>query len=267
MKLRIDDIVLSGNNMRDDVGDIDELSWSIRKHGILQPLLVRPCSDGYELVFGHRRLAAARRAGLAEVPVIVKDLSDDEALEEMIVENVHRKHLSPLEEGWAFEKMVDKGLTQYEVASRIGKSQTYVSNRLKVLELEPELRDRVHKGEVPLLKALDANREHRLPGGRHKETRPGELRWQIYYVDRLINWMEAGRLIDDDMLAERLILLSRALKAFAERGSTRSGGGASLPPGIHMCEQCGTVVDVSECCDEHGELCPRCKEHEHGEAA
>lgn len=116
---------------------------------------------------------------------------------------------------------------------------------------------------MSLYKAVDVIREKRRRPKEH--SKPGELRWQIYYIDRLIGWMEAGRLIEDDMLAERLMLLAEALQAFAHslQKKTRS----KLPQGILMCETCGTVVDVEECCDEHGDLCGKCKAEAHGEAA
>lgn len=273
----IDDITLSGENMREDVGDIAELAESIRKHGILQPLLVTKRKRKYLLVCGHRRLAAARRAGLLKVPIVARELTDDERLELMIVENVHRKHLSPLEEAHAFEKLMERGDTQDDVAARIGKSQTYVSFRISLLKCDEDIQQRVHKGELSLQRAIETTRD---PYGPHAPKMSGEsnrapanVRWQIYYIDRLVGWLETGRIPKDDNVLERLILLGRALKAFSQRlaetkdPKRHDGDDPNIVANIPMCNHCGTVVGVGECCKEHGQMCETCKEEEHGEAA
>lgn len=268
--LTLDDIVLSGDNMREDVGEIDELSWSIRKHGVLQPLLINETDGRLELVAGHRRLAAARRAGLAKVPCVIRTgMTEDEVLDQMIHENVHRKSLSPLEEAHAFEKLMSKGATQTEVGHRIGKSKFYVQVRVELLRCDEETQQKVHRGEMSVYKAVDVNRKPSGPKGDAGHKLDGNVRWQHYYMDRLTGWLEAGKVdLDDDETFNRLTLLSRALKALAERKSSKAmGGGLPLPQGVRMCETCGTVVDVEECCDEHGDLCMKCKAEAHGEAA
>lgn len=261
----IDDIHLSGENMRDDVGDLVELSKSISEHGILQPLLVSDTTGSLLLVCGHRRLAAARRANLKEVPVIVRTLEDHERLSLMVAENVHRRHLSPIEEGKAFQRLTDEGYTQYEVADLICKSQTYVSNRLKLLTLPKRVQNRVHDGKLAILKALDAERERYVPReGRH-DGRDVETKWQAFYVDKLLKWLEGGSLnLNDDDLIRRLGLLHRALAALTKRLEKKQ---RKLPVGVHMCELCGTVVGVKRCCKEHGELCDDCKQGAHRGAA
>lgn len=267
MKVRmvpLDDIVLSGDNMREDVGEIDELSWSIRNKGVLQPLILNE-TDRLELIAGHRRLAAARRAGLKKVPCIVhRDLTEDERLDIMVHENVHRKSLSPLEEANAFRKLADKGATQAEIGHRIGKSAFYVQTRLALLQCDEETQQKVHRGELSIYKAVDVVRKPR--GSDKRRVDDPNKRWQHHYIDRLVGWLEAGKVnLDDDETFKRLMLLSRALKALADRKSKRAAGG--LPQGIKMCETCGTVVDVEECCEEHGDLCGKCKAEAHGEAA
>lgn len=278
MNIAIDDIRLSGDNMREDVGEIDELSWSIRKHGILQPLLVTKREGGYLLVCGHRRLAAARRAGLTEVPCVEKDMTDDERFELMIVENVHRKHLSPLEEAHAFEKMIAGGALQVDIATRIGKSQMYVSARMSLLKCDPEIQQKVHKGELSLYKAIDETRSRYTPRP-DRDQGDRTLRWQIYYIDRLVGWLEAGRIdLQDGAIFDRLSLLSRTLKALPDRarlveGSAGFGHDDGEPdeddPHIlentPMCNRCGTVKGyIRKCCDDHDqELCPPCVEETH----
>lgn len=261
----IDKVRLSGDNMREDVGEIEELEWSIRKHGILVPLLVTERKGHLLLVGGHRRLAAARRAGLQDVPVVSKEMTEEERLELMLTENIHRKHLSPLEEAHAFEGFIKKGQTQMEIGSRIGKSQVYVSNRMLLLNCDPDVQRKVHRGELALTRAIDPLRVRRSGGGHNEHKDDGEQRWQLYYIDRLVGWLETGRIRDDEEIASKLQLLGRTLKAFVDRAASEIS--KSLPAGVHMCDRCGTVVGVSDCCKEHGELCEECKDEAHGEAA
>lgn len=119
-----------------------ELADSIREHGIIQPLIVSREADGtYQLVAGERRLQAARLAGLQHVPVVVREVVDSELLELAIVENVQRADLNPVEEAQAFRRLIDEyGLTQEEVAQRVGKSRAAVANALRLLQLESEIR-------------------------------------------------------------------------------------------------------------------------------
>ena len=107
---------------------LKELADSIREKGLLQPLLVRPQGDGYELVAGERRYRAALMAGLQEVPAVVKDLTDREALELALVENLQREDLSPVEEARGYQALLEMGLTQEEVARRVGKARSTVAN-------------------------------------------------------------------------------------------------------------------------------------------
>ena len=120
-----------------DDAALEELAASIRIQGVIQPLLVRPLHDGsYEIVAGERRWRAAKKAGLGQVPVIVRDLSDAEALTMALVENLQREDLNPLEEARAIATLRDKlSLSQEEIASRIGKSRSTVANALRLLQL------------------------------------------------------------------------------------------------------------------------------------
>lgn len=130
-----------------DEQKIDELADSIRDQGILQPLVVRKAAHGYELILGERRFRAAERAGLKQVPVIVKDASDAESLEMALVENIQREELTPIEEALAYRQLMEEfDLTQEQVARRIGKSRPAVTNLLRVLNLPDEIRDAVDGG-------------------------------------------------------------------------------------------------------------------------
>ena len=130
---------------------IAELAESITNQGILQPLLVRKISEGYELILGERRFRAAQRAGLGRIPVIVKEVSDAESLEMALVENIQREELTPIEEALAYRQLMQEfNLTQEQVAQRVGKSRPVVTNLLRVLHLPDEIKDEVDKGTISI---------------------------------------------------------------------------------------------------------------------
>ena len=132
-----------------DQGRLEELAVAIRAQGIIEPLVVRPVGDGYELIAGERRLRAARLAELTVVPVIVRELDDRAALEMSLVENLLREDLNPIEEGQAFARLNrDFALTHDEIATRIGKSRSYVSNIIRLIELPPEVLAMIGRGEL-----------------------------------------------------------------------------------------------------------------------
>jgi ParB family transcriptional regulator, chromosome partitioning protein len=132
--------------------ELDALAQSIREKGVLQPLLVRPSEDGegaYELVAGERRWRAAQRVGIHEVPVVVRTLSDSEALEIALVENLQREELSALEEAEAYRRLVDEfGRTQASLAEAVGKSRSHVANTLRLLTLPASVRRQLDDGEL-----------------------------------------------------------------------------------------------------------------------
>ncbi len=124
--------------------ELAELSLSIKEQGIIQPLIVRKDTDGYELVAGERRLRAAKMAGLTQVPVLVKEVSDSLMLEISIVENIQREDLNPLEESEAYHRLMEEfGLTQEQVAARVGKSRPAVANYLRLRQLPVEIKESI----------------------------------------------------------------------------------------------------------------------------
>lgn len=133
-----------------DETTLAELSESIKQHGVLQPLLVRPLpGGGYQLVAGERRWRACRMAGVREVPVVVKELTDTETMEIAIIENLQREDLNPIEEAEGLQALVDKcGLTQEEVAASVGKSRPAIANSLRLLRLPQEVRDMTREGKI-----------------------------------------------------------------------------------------------------------------------
>ncbi len=135
-----------------DAAALAELSDSIREHGVIQPLLVRPMADGsYRLVAGERRYRAARMAGLTEVPVTVREMSDEEESIFALIENLQREDLNAIEEAEGLKRLIDSfGLTQEQAAARVGKSRTAVTNALRLLHLPEEITALVKDGKVSM---------------------------------------------------------------------------------------------------------------------
>ncbi len=139
---------------RFDDAEIDGLAASIREKGVLQPLLVRPSprhADTFEIIAGERRWRAAQRAGLHQVPVVLRDLTDAEALEFALVENLQREDLTPLEEAEAYHRlMTDFGHTQRAVAQSLGKSRSHVANMIRLLSLPDPVKAMLQAGELTM---------------------------------------------------------------------------------------------------------------------
>jgi ParB family transcriptional regulator, chromosome partitioning protein len=132
-----------------DEASLQNLADSIRAHGIVQPLLVRRRGDGYELIAGERRWRAAKLAGISRVPVIVKEVPDDNLLEIALIENIQRENLNPIEEAQAYKKLLDTvGLTQEALASRVGRDRTYITNYLRLLRLPDDVQKLVQEGRL-----------------------------------------------------------------------------------------------------------------------
>lgn len=151
-ELSINEIIPNRDQPRKtfDEAALEELAQSIKQHGVLQPLLVRPIpSGGYQLVAGERRWRACRMAGLNKVPVVIKELTDTETMEIAIIENLQREDLNPIEEAEGLQALIDKcGYTQEEVAVSVGKSRPAIANSLRLLRLPQEVRDMTKNGEI-----------------------------------------------------------------------------------------------------------------------
>lgn len=134
-----------------DEGKLEELVQSVQEHGVVQPVLVRPRPGGYELVAGERRWRAALKAGLSSIPAVVKELSDVELMEIALVENLQREDLNPIEEARAYAKLINEfGLTQEQLARRVGKSRPQVANTLRLLHLDEELQKAILDGQISM---------------------------------------------------------------------------------------------------------------------
>jgi ParB family transcriptional regulator, chromosome partitioning protein len=153
-RLPVEFIIASRANPRKDFDPelLEDLTNSIREKGVMQPLLVRPSSQGpdiYELIAGERRWRAAQAAGLHEVPVIIREVDDKEALELAIIENVQRADLNPLEEALGYGQLIEQfEYTQQDLAQVIGKSRSHVANTLRLLRLPSEVQGMLERGDL-----------------------------------------------------------------------------------------------------------------------
>ncbi|HEY9011693.1 MAG TPA: ParB/RepB/Spo0J family partition protein [Devosia sp.] len=152
-RLPVEFIIANRANPRRDFDpdQLEELTSSIREKGVMQPLLVRPTEDPniFEIIAGERRWRASQRAGLHDVPVIIREVDDKEALELAIIENVQRVDLNPLEEAQGYGQLIDQfDYTQQDLAQVIGKSRSHVANTLRLLKLPQDVRDMLARGEL-----------------------------------------------------------------------------------------------------------------------
>lgn len=141
----------TGQPRRDfDESALSDLADSIREHGVLQPILVRPLpGGGYQIVAGERRWRASRMAGLSELPAVIRDLSDSETLELALIENLQREDLNPVEMAMGYQTLIDEyGLTQEQISKRVGKSRPAVANTLRLLGLPGEVLEQVKTGDI-----------------------------------------------------------------------------------------------------------------------
>jgi len=200
-----------------DEETIAKLADSIREVGLLQPVLVRPAGDGFELIAGERRWRAARRVGLQVIPAVVRETDDNTALEEALVENLQREDLNPLEEAGAYQQLIeDFGLTHEQVAARVGRSRASISNTLRLLQLPPSIQRAV----------------------REKQLTMGHARALLGTPDRAFQEALAKRIVKDDLSVRQV---EEAIRARNEGGGgSKSGGGATgrmRPPGLAELEE------------------------------
>lgn len=133
---------------------LHELADSIRTHGVIQPVLLRAVPGGFQLVAGERRVRAARIAGLAEIPAMVKDITDREAIELALVENLQRSDLNPMEESQSYNRLIEEfQWTQEEIGVRVGKSRSHIANYLRLLQLEPIIQEMLAQQSITVAHA------------------------------------------------------------------------------------------------------------------
>ena len=214
-----------------DEESLDELANSIRAHGVVQPIVVRPLEDGFfQLIAGERRWRASQRAGLSRIPAVVRDTGDHAALEIALIENLQREDLNPIEEAHAYEQLIaDFGLTQEEVARRVGKNRATIANMLRLLKLPPEVQQWLS--------------ENRLTTGHAKA---------LLSLADLNAILESARKIIQGNYSVRQaeMLVSRYSKGAAERPDSGDAGeilDPNVKAAIHALEQVvGTKVSIQE---------------------
>lgn len=150
-KLAIEDIVPNPNQPRIHFNETElrELSESIQEHGVLQPLLVRKHGNGYEIIAGERRYQASKLAGLEELPVIIKDVNDEEMLALALIENLQRSDLNPVEEAKGYRQLIDaSGMTQEALSKAVSKSRSAITNSLRLLDLPEVVQQMIFEGKL-----------------------------------------------------------------------------------------------------------------------
>ncbi len=197
--IRIQRIILNPHQPREELGNIEELAQSIREKGIIEPILVRKKDGKFEVIAGERRVRAAEKAGIDEIPAIEMDLEDDEALEYALVENIQRKELTPFEEAFAFKTLNQIfGYTQEEIAKRIGKSRSTVAETIRIASIpkniikickEAGIYSRSFllelaklENEEEMLKVLNSYREDNITRDDLREKRKGKKGLPKRYV-------------------------------------------------------------------------------------
>ena len=151
IQLKISDIA-PGRFQPREVFDPDKLKGlmlSIKEKGVIQPVIVRPKGDGYELIAGERRLRAAKGLGIGQIPAIIRDVNDAEALEIALIENIQRDDLNPIEEAKAYQRLSEEfSLTQEQISEKVGRDRASVSNTLRLLKLPDKIRAEIYLGRI-----------------------------------------------------------------------------------------------------------------------
>jgi ParB family chromosome partitioning protein len=152
-EVKIDEIIPNPlqPRLKFDSGSIEELARSIKETGVIQPLLVSPEGDRYKIIVGERRWRAAQKAGLKRIPVLIRSIPKEQELEISLIENLHREDLNPLEIARVYQRMIkEMNFTQEEIAERVGKDRTSVTNYLRLLQLPGTVQDYVSEGKISM---------------------------------------------------------------------------------------------------------------------
>ena len=233
-RLGVDELVRGKYQPRTrmDTASLEELSASIRKQGLMQPILVRPirgegASPRYEIIAGERRWRAARMAGLKEIPVVIREVPDKSALSMALIENIQREELNPLEEAQGLQRLAQEfAMTHQDIAEALGRSRAAVTNALRLLNLAPAVQEMLHDGKLDMgharaLLALDArNQEY---AGTRVVARGLSVRETEQWVQKLL---QPGR-----SSAKRTVRTDRDTERLAEELSERFGTKVEIRPG------------------------------------
>jgi len=172
---------------------IEELKQSILEHGILQPIIVRKSIKGYEIVVGERRFRAAKEAGLEAVPVVIRELSEQQMMELAVLENLQREDLTPIEEAAAYQMLMEKlSLTQEQLAKRLGKSRPHIANLIRLLSLPPKIQKLISDGKISMghgRALLGLRKKEKLPIIAEKTMKEG---LNVRQLEQLIQQLNEG---------------------------------------------------------------------------
>ena len=174
LTLSIHDVEPNRNQPRKqfDEDAIEELADSIKQYGVIQPLIVQKKDKYYEIIAGERRWRACKKAGLKEVPVIIKNYDEKETLKISLIENLQREDLNPIEEAESYQHLIDKGATHEEIAQFMGKSRPYISNMVRLLHLSPAVKDAI--------------KNEKISQGHARILVPLKEDLQIYWLERIL---------------------------------------------------------------------------------
>jgi ParB family chromosome partitioning protein len=225
--LAIDQILPSPYQPRQhyDAAALTDLSESIRRQGVLQPLLVRPVADRFEIVAGERRWRAAKMAGLGSVPVVVKELSDLEALQIAIVENLQREDLTPIEEARAYQALAEQGMTHAQIAESVSKARSTITNALRLLELPDG--------------ALEALEQDRITPGHARAILAQAAEDREWALEQILRHQLTVR------QAEQLVHRGNQLPEQARPSRSHAGRAEGQALSLELSRQLGTRVLVS----------------------
>jgi ParB family chromosome partitioning protein len=230
---------------------LEELAQSLREKGLIQPIVVRKLESGdYELIAGERRWRAAQKAGLMELPAILRNAGAEEVLELALVENVQRENLNPVDEARAYKLLMDTtGMTQESVAGRIGKSRVSVANSLRLLSLSPDCLDELRNGSITPGHAralLSAPHQHRMDLLRTIIARGLSVREAEALASKPIKPKAAEKVRRDPDIMAVEKRLSRALGAMTALKQGRKKGSGSITVHYRTLEELDRIIEIVE---------------------
>lgn len=231
------------NNPRGPVSaeSVQELADSIRAQGILQPLVVAP--DGV-IIAGHRRYEAAKLAGLTEVPVVVRVMSEAEILSAMLVENLQRADLTPVQEARSYQQLLDMGMSLSGIALAVGKAVATVTSRLKLLTLDKDVQCYVDSGKLTFMSALELS-----PLDEANQRRFARLiiqrKWTQATARRMVGQMASGQLTDMSKQARRVRTEKKIVDVASQTGVV--SWNAIYQARRNVCQRCGLEGDNLAC--------------------
>ncbi len=236
-----------------DDQEINELAQSIRVHGVIQPVVVRPAGDFFELVAGERRYRAAKIGGLEEIPALIRPMSDQEAMEIALVENLQRRDLDPIEESSAYLKLIEQlGWTQENLSQRVGKSRSHIANYLRLLALGEEIQEWISQGSLSVAHGkylLSVDEPRRSVLARRTVLEGWTLRQLQDFAERAVPQTAAKEPVDVH-LSQAQENLSRLFGAKVRLRGGLSKGRIEIP--YHTVEELERILDIIQEGDQDG---------------